>query len=735
MKDFLKGIVYVGLFAIPFIPLIVADSMFFPFITGKNFAFRIIVEVVFSAWVLLALLDINYRPRFSWILSGLSAMIVVMFFANLMGEYPLKSFWSNFERMDGFVTLAHFYLLVVVLGSTFRDKKLWTYFIIASMAAATYVALDGLADFLKGEGSWRIDSTLGNASYMAIYMFFHAFFSIWLMLKTKILWVRIGLAALFSLFTYLLILTATRGTFLALAGGLGLTLVYLLIFAKGHVQLRKAALGGLVLVVISFGSIFALKDQAFIAENPILERITSVSLGELSLRFDIWAMAWEGVKERPLLGWGQGNFDYVFNAKYDPDVYFAETWYDRVHNIALDWLIAGGFVGFLAYVSIFVAAAYYLLWRPFFRARSDQKYEDAFSVPERAVLIGILAGYVVHNLVVFDNIVSYIFFATMLGLIHARVGQDIPRLSNFSLDPRIVTNLIAPVVLVVLAAAIYFVNVLPMQAALHLLQGIRNPNNPEILMSERFMHFGEAIEKDSFAYQEIVEQMWQQTSRVINDPNIPVAEKRDYLSLTEAEMLNLATRKPNDARVHVVVSDFYRKIGALDRAKQHIDIARTIAPTKQSIILEQGIVAHQAEDYEAMYLYFKEALDLQPKDRLARTFYATSLLYTDQAEKIPALFEDEANFRHFALNDFALNSVQNFKQTELLIRMLKVRVEAQPQRLENRISLAVILYQTQDNSEAIAVIEKAVEDFPAFADRGACFIDSLEAGNNPEEEC
>jgi hypothetical protein len=36
MKDILKGIVYVGLFAVPFLTLYVANENFFPYITGKK---------------------------------------------------------------------------------------------------------------------------------------------------------------------------------------------------------------------------------------------------------------------------------------------------------------------------------------------------------------------------------------------------------------------------------------------------------------------------------------------------------------------------------------------------------------------------------------------------------------------------------------------------------------------------------------------------------------------------
>ena len=61
-------VILIGLFAVPFVPFIVSSSLFFPFITGKAFVFRLIVEVVFACYLVLAVRDKDYRPKFSWIL-------------------------------------------------------------------------------------------------------------------------------------------------------------------------------------------------------------------------------------------------------------------------------------------------------------------------------------------------------------------------------------------------------------------------------------------------------------------------------------------------------------------------------------------------------------------------------------------------------------------------------------------------------------------------------------------
>ena len=124
------AVVMVALFLLPFIPfLVTAEGSFlvgggwlFPFITGKNFAFRILVEIAVVFWLLLALVDKSYRPRFSWLLPALASLVGIMLVANLFGEHPPSSFWSVLERMDGYVTLIHWVLLTVVLGSVLKDK-------------------------------------------------------------------------------------------------------------------------------------------------------------------------------------------------------------------------------------------------------------------------------------------------------------------------------------------------------------------------------------------------------------------------------------------------------------------------------------------------------------------------------------------------------------------------------------------------------------------------------------
>ena len=122
-KQVLKGIIWTGICIIPFLALYISTGMFFPYITGKNFAFRIIVEIILAAWMILALWDKKYISQRSWISVAVFVFTLIIGVATIMSENPYKSFWSNFERMDGYITILHMFAYFTVLGSMLRTEK------------------------------------------------------------------------------------------------------------------------------------------------------------------------------------------------------------------------------------------------------------------------------------------------------------------------------------------------------------------------------------------------------------------------------------------------------------------------------------------------------------------------------------------------------------------------------------------------------------------------------------
>lgn len=723
MKDITKAIVYAGIFAIPAIVLIISNSLFFPFITGKNFTFRIIVEVIFAAWIILALYEPYYRPRFSWIAFCFTALLVVMFFANLFGENPQASFWSNFERMEGYVTLVHTFLYMLVAGSVLRTEKVWDTFFVTTIGVAVILSLYAFAqlsgNIVINQGGWRLDGTLGNSAYMAIYMLFHVFITFYMLFRTKSVGMRYTYGALAILFIYLLVQTATRGTILGFVTGSFIMVTYMALFAREYPTVRKVAAGGLVALVVVVSLFISFKDSSFIQGNPYLQRIASISLKEATTRFDIWSMAFNGVKERPLLGWGQSNYNYVFNKYYEPELHGQEAWFDRVHNIVMDWLIAGGVIGTVAYFSILGSAVYYLFVRPLFR-----REDNAFSVVERGVLLGILVGYTVHNVFVFDNIVSYIFYGTILAYIHSRVAGVVPKIESWKIDTRIIEQVAIPVVGVLLFVGVYYVNVPGIQAAGDIIDAFR-AKTPEGVIGS----FERALARDSFGKQEIREQMTQKVQSLLQDKTIADEVKEKGKARVEEELLKQIEENPGDARVEVFISSFYRMTGNTDKAIEHLDVARTLSPRKQLIIFEQGFAHLQKQDNEKATALFKEAYDLGPQFMEPRVLYAMSAMYSGDVTTVNELINTDEAKKAFALNQYAAQATYAAKEYPLLIEMFKIRVEQKPDDAQERSSLAFILNESGDTAGAIEVLKKAGEDIPSFKAQAEEYMKSLVSTN------
>jgi O-antigen ligase/tetratricopeptide (TPR) repeat protein len=728
MKDFLKVLLYGSLFAVPFLTLYVVNDYFFPFITGKNFAFRILVEVAFVSWALLALIDTKYRPKFSWLLSSFAGLLVVMFFANLLGQDPQTSFWSNFERMDGYVTLVHVFLYMVVLGSTLTTKQSWLAFLNTTVGVAVIASIYGLAQYSGAiEGyTGRIESYLGNAAYMAIYMFFHIFIAFWLFVESKSNLAKTIYALLATLFIFVIIETGTRGTVLGLLSGSAVMIAYIAIFGAKYPVFRRYAIGAFVVLLVAAGSFYAARDTEFIQSSSNFARIANIDLkSDLVIRGTIWGIAWEGVKERPMLGWGQGNFNYIFNEKYDPFLYGQEQWFDRAHNIVMDWLVAGGFLGFIAYFSIFAACLYYLIVLPLRRPE-----EQSFNVLERGVLIGILAGYTTHNLVVFDNLISYIFFAVVLALIHSRAGVVMPEIAKVEVDKNLINQFFAPVGAVVVVVLIYTVHLPGMQAASDIIAGYRAAT-PEA----RLEAFKLAIDRDSFAHQEITEQISQQAMGMAQDPKVSEALRQEFISTAEAELNRLVEEKPGDARVHVFFSTFYRSLGNLEKAKEQMDIARELSPRKPSIVMQQAIIKYSQGDLPGARDLFGEAFHLDERNDEAREYYAATLFATGDADAAKALIVDERVYKLFALSDFFVKVVNDAGDTAYLTELYESRVEQKPEVAQNWASLSFLYYQAKDSTKAIEVLKQAIVAVPSFSKSAQCFITNMEAGKEPGLGC
>lgn len=711
VKTIARWFVIIPLFIVPFLALYVDNTMFFPFIAGKGFAFRMLVEVATAGWIVLAFADKKYRPRFSWILLFYGIFTAWMFIADVLGVNAHKALWSNYERMDGWVTLAHLFLFFVVAGSVFGADKLWRKwwltFNSASALVCGYALLQMSHVLAIHQGSTRLDATLGNSEYLAGYMLFCIATTLWLAFdfkEKKERWLRYVLFVLAAVQVVVLIGTGTRGTLIGfvVAAGFGV-LMWLFMAGKNG---RRGAAAALVALVIVVGGFLSIQHQPFITNNPVLSRFSSISISDLSVRFTIWHMAWEGVQERPVAGWGQEGFNYVFNKFYDPSLYGQEPWFDRVHNLYLDWLIAGGFPALLLFLALFGSAIYAL-------------YRGGASRAERILVLSAFVAYGVQGLVVFDNLFTYIPLAALFAFAHASRSRPIAMLENKPEASASLGTLVVPITVVALALALWFVNMPGILGGKDLIKALSSTND----VNAEFNYFKQAVADGTFGMQEVREQMLQFASSAVSSQSVPNDMKQTIAAYAADQMKQELVRAPHDARLRTTFAMFYRSVGDYKDALAQSQLALADAPTKQSVLLEMGLEQWQNNDLADARATFDRTYQLDTHYDSAAGYAAAGHIITNDVAGAKALLQ--AHFgstlvdqpilvpAYYAIKDW----------TDLLAELALIAKDKGD--ATSSFQLAAAYAESGQKAKAIEVIRATIAAHPDAAAQGNAFITQL----------
>lgn len=682
MQKFIRALVIGALFLVPITPFIVADPFFFPFITGKAMYFRFLVEVAFFGWLILTFLDAKYRPKFSALTISVTVFMLVALAADLLGVNPLRSIWSNFERMEGWLMIVHLWAFYLAASGTFgtagEGARLWHRWFNTSLVVALAIGAYGLGQyfgwFAIHQGSTRIDASLGNAAYMAVYLLIQIGFAAYLFCVARarrianagfLLWFYPIIAVFFA---FLLYETATRGTILGLIGGTMLALLLYSIFGgvkssvpSGYGSQPTARSryisAGLFLAIVILGLLFWFnRDSAFVQRHETLRRMASISWQETQSqsRAYIWPMALKGAAERPVLGWGQENFNYIFNANYNPKMWAQEQWFDRAHNIYLDWLVAGGVLGLLAYLALYV----FLLisvWR------------SPFTIAEKSILTGLVAGYAVHNVFIFDNISSYVFFFSLLAFASSvRPGTSWKLFGERPLRFDAVEYIVAPIVIILFVAAVYFSGVRPLQANKRLITALNACNSrPDAAL------FASALAVDSYqANQEIREQLYQCGTRVSRS-QVPAPIQQAFLTLVAAQIQAQIKATPNDARSYMLGGTFLNDIGETSLSAPILERAHQLSPAKQTITFQLATAyINTGRKNDAVEL-LKKAYESAPDNTDARSAYVITLIAAGRESEARTLFKDASIFETLPIAQAYISAKEYLKAIAIYKKLLE----------------------------------------------------------------
>ena len=651
---------------------------------------------------------------------------MIVFFADALGVYPFKSFWSNYERMDGWVTLVHLFLYVVVAASVLNTEKLWRGFWNVSLGASVLMGVYGLLQLLGiaslnpgFSSASRIDATFGNPIYLAVYMLFHIGIA-------ALLWVRafeerpkggmqhaLLYGSVIVLDTFVLFMTGTRGTMIGLIGGFVLFLITIAFSSQVSGKVRRIARGTLLGLLVLAGLFWMIREQPAIQKIPFLQRLATISLEDSTTkaRFMNWGMAWEGVKERPLLGWGQENYAIVFDKYYNPSMYGQEQWFDRVHNIVFDWLVAAGFLGLISYLALY-ACALWCVWM-----------KDAFGPLERSILTGLLAAYFFHNLFVFDNIGSYLLFASVLAYIAFRASKKSAHIPMPTLPERAIPIVAALAVLFV-AGALWFVNMRPL-AANRALIGALQPHQEGI--GKNLELFKESIAFGTVGAQEAREQLVQAAAQVVRIESAPLDLKKAFLQEAAAEMGKQADASPLDARFPLFLGAILQTGGDIANAERALMRAHELSPGKQAILFElAGNYLAQGKADEALAT-FKKAYELEPSFTTARIFYAALAIskgHDALADELLAPIIEEG----VAADPRITAAYIERGRYDKVIAIWGARVKARPTEVQSYFTLAAAYYGAGNSARAIEVLESAVKAEPQAKAQADALIQQIRSG-------
>jgi len=722
IKNILTYLIWGGLFIVPFIVFFVPSGMFFPFIVGKGFAFRILVEILFGLFITLAFIDKEYRPKFSWLTKSVLLFTLVMLVADLLGQNPYKSIWSNYERMEGFMLLLHLVMFYIVASSVFKTFEQWHKFFNISIFASVLMFFYGLfqlaGKIVISQGGVRVDGTFGNSTYLAIYLVFHIFLCLYMLVgDSRKNWQRwtYGLIAVSEV--VMLYFTATRGAILGLMGGLLLTGVLIVWKEKENKSLRKIAyyILGCVFVVV-FGFIL-LRGTPFVKNSPVLSRFSTLGVSEFQTqgRYYIWPMAIEGIKERPLLGWGQENFNFVFNKNYDPGLYGQEEWFDRTHDLFLDWLIAGGIIGFLAYASIYIALFYYI-WRK----------ESFLKLSEKSILTGMISAYIFHNIFVFDNLISYIIFFSVLAYIHSislSKKEETSRFYTKTFSKDVINYVVFPVTVVLTAGMVYFVNVPAILANTTLIKAISSQGND---LGKNLEYFKKVFAYNSFGSGEAVEHLTQLTSKLYS-PQAQVSEelKKSFYDFTRAKIEEKVALNPTDARYLLFAGNFFNKFGQYDEAIKYLERALVESPKKQTIHFELGTSYLGKGDKQKMFELFKKAYELKPSVQESQVIYTVGAMYAKNDKVVKEMLAIIP--RDVVIYDPRfLRAYSDMKDYNTVITILNTRLEKDPKNLQDKFTLAGVYFDLGQKQKAVSLIREMMAQEPTFKAQGEAYIKQIQ---------
>ena len=423
-SKFLKPITQILLLSVvAVVPFLFTKSLYFPYVSGKVYLFRLLVALAFFFWAWLMLKEKASGPNFK----NLLVIALVLFFlaqvlVSFLGVDPVYSFFSSIERGDGVLQYGFWILYFLMLISVFKSKKDWQIFLSVFLITALVISVYA---WLNYKEQIRLHGIFGNSSYLAVFLLFAIGFCAIAIERRffKDIFLKTSVVLAIAFFIFTLIFTQTRGAYVGLAGGISLFCFLSTLFLRKKNK-KLALFCGIALAVglIATIALFSARETDFVKSRYILQHTTSIAKlwqdDVVRERLLTWQIALKALKERPVFGYGPENFASAFNKYYDYRIGMVQPWFDRAHSQPLDTLATGGIVLFSFYL-FWIGVVIYLIFKI-----SREKKILSF------ILASTFLAYLLQGLFLFDTLPTYLGLFPFLGFLvfqsyELRIGTNI----------------------------------------------------------------------------------------------------------------------------------------------------------------------------------------------------------------------------------------------------------------------------------------------------------------------
>lgn len=677
------------LYAVPFLVLLFIEGFYFPFIITRTVFFRLLLELALFIYLLLLALNWEkYRPRFNWAMTLVLIFLLVEFIAAVFGYDFYKSFWSDFERMEGVVSLVYLAAYLFLLLAFFKEKKDWLFYIRLILFSSLAVSLYGLGQKYNilpvfEAGINRATSTIGNAAFLAGYLLMALGLAVYYYFNEANKNYRYFVLAASGVNLIVLLLTLTRGAILGLV--LGVLFLFLLnaFFLKGRV--RRNSLIILAIIGILVFTFLFFRSQLADSKIEVIRRMATISLKEGTAlnRLLVWSFALKDFPNHPILGIGAENFEVIYNKYYTPDI--SENWFDRTHNVYLDRLSASGLLGLAA----FLAILFYLFYLLFKKRKSDYW--------QFATLSSLLIAYAIHNFFVFDTINTSFLYFFLIGLIgfkeagmviEAREAQPSIRLFNKIFIILLIANIFVFYKLIYLPLRINRAIFVGYYYALA--DTFRSYENFKYALGHKFGSVEAAVQLNKM-------------NEVLLQEGHPNAQVRSqYLALTKEKLRFASDNFPYDIKTKMylgqLILNTYQDKQELSEAESLLKESIRLSPTRaESYYLLYNLYGKLGKKAEA------RALLEDLRSKLPDYGSVKIMLASDLAKDDPARAEEflEQGIKQYGYGDFGgltkiISYLLDQKRYAETVPYYQKFLTSAPERYDYRLDLAKVYYLTND---------------------------------------